>query len=133
MPGAPTQPTRCAPARAPRTRHRRPLRSRRRRRPGFPPGRATRRRPPTGSAAPCTANREGPAMSVPYSARAGLRADQLADLDTLRVTLPGPVAGAIRAYRASLGVLAERPPQPGTLAAEAAAAEARQQARAAAA
>ena len=71
-------------------------------------------------------------MTLSFAVAAAVRSDQLADLDTLRVTLPAPVAGAIRAYRASLTVLAERPPLPGTLAAEAAAAEARRQAVAAA-
>jgi hypothetical protein len=72
-------------------------------------------------------------VTVPYTARPGLRAAQLADLDTLRVTLPGPVLGAIRAYRASVTVIAGRVPVAGTLTAEAASIEARRQAERAAA
>jgi hypothetical protein len=72
-------------------------------------------------------------VTVPYDALADIRADNLAGLDGLNVTLPGPVAGAIASYRASLTVLAGRVPVAGTLAAEAAAAEARRQAVAAAA
>jgi hypothetical protein len=72
-------------------------------------------------------------VTVPYAAQAGLHADNLAGLADLRVTLPDAVLGAIAAFKVSVNVVAERPPLPGTLAAEAAAAEARRQARAAAA